>query len=542
MENFKFIKLKPNTKIPISLTYTQEERIKDKWISEGYNIGILLENLVLIDIDSYKKETNLDEEISAIKEILGDPILVQRTFRNGSHLIFENKHNAKFDSRKFRNQLKKIGIKNDHIDIKSHPNSFFVSAPSTIDNQKYIIVESKKIQLKNNIEEFLIAEQDLPLFMDEPIVFQNGYYKTNKYKIQKPLKNGLNKKSKKRHIKIWHHACIIADKLSNEYNIEPDLISFGAKILQNEIQTDEYVKTKFTNHGDHGWNYCFRTIEKAIKREKSQKRNPNHYKAWKQARSTLINSGWNYQELAALDTILHRAKSFNSTIFWMSAREFKSNCPIADHNLIQKMIDKDVIEILEKGNFWTGMATTYRLKKCNHKKGKIIPFNFDSPHWSSNNLSEAFTLWLLHTGKTIEETATILNKSVSTIYRHIQSLTQQGILYKTTTKYTLTKESLDLLNRKNNVLIARKRRYKLERKNFEDFREEIKCKLISQVVNLTHLKAPLKKNPNVYRYNTSNYLNSHSKMLREALYRTNSIRVFEYRTYVNYNKLLLNFI
>ena len=347
----KYIKLDALDKKPSDgyKKWTTDIQDVEEWQQHGYNAGMLLENLVLVDIDSYnRKQRDPSDDVEAVKTLLGEPTRTVRSGSGGYHLIYDLTPGTKFKNSAFKKEMISATGTSKGIDLKSGPRSHATMPGSKLtDGREYVLISSRshsslpaRFETKTQACTQYAARKPLETLEEAGAVI----YAQGSYRMEALKTSGLDGKNPKRHRLAWNHACKLSDKLSAVYEDSDEVISFGASILQKEILDDSYVSTKISDLPDKGYQWCLHTMEKAYRRTRRNRRNPNYTKKWYESRATLLDEGWTPQQLAALEVIIQRCRSLKSTKFWISARQFKELSPVADYSLM-KFLEESHISV-----------------------------------------------------------------------------------------------------------------------------------------------------------------------------------------------------
>jgi hypothetical protein len=145
---FNVFPLHPNSKVPAVSDFTgkattDEETITDWWfdpileIPKDYNIGIVTNNLVVVDVDN-KEGKNGDESLEEL-EVFGKefpPSFEQTTPTGGRHIVYEVLAPVK----------QGVNVLGPGLDIRAK-GGYIVGAGSTIDGKEYIISKNEQVAL-----------------------------------------------------------------------------------------------------------------------------------------------------------------------------------------------------------------------------------------------------------------------------------------------------------------------------------------------------------------------------------------------------------
>ena len=538
VSKYKKVKLLPKQKrpsAPFEVTSNTDEA--EQWIADGFNVGLHLENLVLIDIDSYKRTNTPEIDTDTVIEILGHPKRTIQSGGGGRHLIYDLPVNLELDTKSFRKDFKERTGTSKGIDIKSGAGSISVDAESLHPSGSYykLIKENPSTSFPKN---HLIkkAEQQATKKIELIITSTDSstIYSGDGFVMESIKNNGLDSNKTQRHKLAWDQACRIADKLQASYGNNLEIVKFGASILHYEILNHEYVSSKVKNHKDKGWRWTYKTIKRAFDRNRRIARTPNHVKSWTNARSTLLELGWKPVQIAALDTILERCYQSKSSKFWISARQFKEMNPVADYQLLKFLVEEGVIEIVEKGNMWSEMATIYRLQPCPYQKGANIDFKFNDSYWVNNPIVNAHILALLNKSKTLLEISDSTGLAISTIKNKLRRLTRDKLVNKSNKGYIATQS----LSKKMSAtvahidgkatLAARKEAHQKERTLFQDYKQTISVVIKNSYNEIKNkLKQRTKKNYNnkVLILSQDTYTKVVGDYLRSVMRDLNSITI-----------------
>lgn len=150
MNNFKFIKLTKNSKIPIKNECFKDAKPYNTIDTQKYNIGLVagINNLIILDIDT--KDGGLIEW-DEYKRVNFEPYtMTQKTPSGGFHYVFiHNSPKYTPEHVELINRLKnKSKYRGVGLDIRMN-NGYIVFSPSTIDNKPYKLI--------NNLEPALIS-------------------------------------------------------------------------------------------------------------------------------------------------------------------------------------------------------------------------------------------------------------------------------------------------------------------------------------------------------------------------------------------------
>ena len=141
MDNFKFIKLSKNSKIPIKNECFKDAKPSNTIDTQKYNIGLVagINNLIILDIDT--KDGGLIEW-DEYKRVNFEPYtMTQKTPSGGFHYVFIHtdprytpEHIELINRLKNKSKYRGVGL-----DIRKN-NGYIVFSPSTIDDKQYTLI------------------------------------------------------------------------------------------------------------------------------------------------------------------------------------------------------------------------------------------------------------------------------------------------------------------------------------------------------------------------------------------------------------------